>query len=125
MAKPEKTAAPLKGRAARKARKAARAGQPKRSEQILEAFALTRGRDKRFVPYLLLAFVGTLVVFELVGALLNSNYIVTTIFGVMAAALGRVHRVRPTRAALRPRRDRRPTRRSSRDRRPTCVATGA
>ena len=87
MAKPEKPTAPLKGRAARKARKAARAGEPKRSKQILEAFALTRSRDKRFVPYLLLAFFGTLVVIELVGALLNSNYIITTIFGIMAAAL--------------------------------------
>ena len=60
MAKPDKNAAPLKGRAARKARKAARAGQPKRSAQMLEAFILTRGRDKRLVPYLILAFVGTL-----------------------------------------------------------------
>jgi Domain of unknown function (DUF4191) len=87
MAKTEKPAAPLKGRAARKARKAARAGMPKRSTQIIEAFQLTRGRDKRFLPYLLLAFFGTLIVIELVGALLNSNYVITTIFGVLSAVL--------------------------------------
>src|SRR5450631_109797 len=87
MAKPEKPTAPLKCRAGRKARKAARAGMPRRSEQLVEAFTLTRRRDKRFVPYLLLAFFGTLIVIELVGALLNSNYIMTTIFGILAAAL--------------------------------------
>ena len=69
MPKPEKNVAPLKGRAARRARKAARAGQPKRSAQIREAFVITRGRDKRLIPYLALAFIVTLAVFELAGIL--------------------------------------------------------
>jgi Domain of unknown function (DUF4191) len=87
MAKPDKNAAPLKGRAARKARKAARAGQPKRSAQMLEAFVLTRGRDKRLVPYLILAFVVTLGVFELIGLLLLNDPIVFSIFGFVSAVL--------------------------------------
>jgi Domain of unknown function (DUF4191) len=90
MAKPEKNAAPLKGRAARKARraagKAARAGQPKRSAQIRDAFVMTRSRDKRLLPYLALAFVVTLGLFELLG-LLISDTIIFTVFGVISAAL--------------------------------------
>jgi Domain of unknown function (DUF4191) len=86
MAKPEKNAPPLKGRAARKARKAARAGQPKRSAQIRDAFVMTRSRDKRLVPYLAITFVVTLGVFELLG-LLISDTIMFTIFGVISAAL--------------------------------------
>lgn len=83
MAKPANTPAPAKGR---KARKAARAGQPKRSAQIREAFVLTRRRDKRLVPFMALAFIGTLAVFELAGLALGST-IVFTIFGVTSAAL--------------------------------------
>lgn len=86
MAKPEKTVAPAKGRKGRAARKAARAGQPKRSAQIRDAFKLTRKRDKRLVPYMLLAFVVTLGVFELVGVLLGGA-IVFTFFGVISAVL--------------------------------------
>jgi hypothetical protein len=83
MAKTPTTAAPLKGR---KARKAARAGQPKRSKQIREAFTLTRRRDKRLVPYMALAFLGTLAAFELIGLLLG-GWPLFTIFGVVSAAL--------------------------------------
>src|SRR5450432_4006462 len=86
MAKPEKTVAPVKGRAGRKARKAARAGQPKRSAQIREAFTLTRRRDKRLIPYMVLAFILTLGLFELVGVLLGGA-IVFTFFGVISAVL--------------------------------------
>jgi hypothetical protein len=86
MAKPEKTVAPVKGRAGRKARKAARAGQPKRSAQIREAFTLTRRRDKRLIPYMVLAFILTLGAFELVGILLGGS-IIFTFFGVVSAAL--------------------------------------
>jgi hypothetical protein len=83
MAKPPSTAAPLKGR---QARKAARAGQPKRSKQILEAFTLTRRRDKRLVPYIVLAFVATVGVFFGLGELLGSP-ILFTVFGVVSGAL--------------------------------------
>jgi hypothetical protein len=83
MAKPASTPAPLKGR---KARKAARAGQPKRSKQIFEAFTLTRRRDKRLIPYMLLAFVGTAAVFFGIGQLLGSP-VIFTIFGVVSGAL--------------------------------------
>src|SRR5665213_3909701 len=83
MAKPASTPAPLKGR---KARKAARAGQPKRSKQILEAFTLTRRRDKRLVPYIVLAFVVTVGVFFGIGQLLGSP-IVFTAFGVVSGSL--------------------------------------
>jgi Domain of unknown function (DUF4191) len=86
MPKPEKNVAPLKGRAARKARKAARAGRPKRSAQIREAFVITRRRDKRLIPYLALAFVVTLAVFELAGIALGSP-IVFSVFGVVSAVL--------------------------------------
>jgi hypothetical protein len=86
MPKPEKTVAPLKGRAARKARKAARAGQPKRTAQIREAFVITRRRDKRLLPYLVLAFIVTLAVFELAGILLGSP-ILFSVFGVVSAVL--------------------------------------
>jgi hypothetical protein len=83
MAKTPAAAAPLKGR---KARKAARAGQPKRSKQIREAFTLTRRRDKRLVPYMALAFVATLGVFVLIGLLLG-GWLLFTIFGVLSAAM--------------------------------------
>jgi hypothetical protein len=83
MAKPANPPASLKGR---KARKAARAGQPKRSKQILEAFNLTRSRDKRLVPYMLLAFVVTAGVFFGIGELLGSP-IIFTIFGVVSGSL--------------------------------------
>jgi hypothetical protein len=86
MPKPEKNVAPLKGRAARRARKAARAGRPKRSAQIREAFVITKGRDKRLIPYLALAFVVTLGVFELGGILLG-NVILYSVFGVIGAVL--------------------------------------
>jgi hypothetical protein len=86
MPKPDKTVAPLKGRAARRARKAARAGRPKRAAQIREAFVITRQRDKRLIPYLALAFVATLAVFEVVGIVLGSP-IVFSIFAVISAVL--------------------------------------
>ncbi|HWF41587.1 MAG TPA: DUF4191 domain-containing protein, partial [Acidothermaceae bacterium] len=86
MPKPEKTVAPLEGRAARRARKAARAGQQKRSAQIREAFVITRARDKRLIPYLGLAFVVTLAVFEVAGILLGSP-IVFSVFAVVSAVL--------------------------------------
>lgn len=86
MPKPEKNVAPLKGRAARRARKAARAGQPKRSAQIREAFVVTKARDKRLIPYLALAFIGTVALFELVGILLGGP-VLFTVFGVMSAVL--------------------------------------
>ena len=86
MPKPEKPAAPLKGRAARKARKAARAGQPKRSAQIREAFVVTKARDKRLIPYLALAFVATLGLFELAGVFLGGP-VLFTVFGVISAVL--------------------------------------
>lgn len=86
MPKPEKNVAPLKGRAARKARKAARVGQPKRRTQIKDAFVVTRGRDKRLIPYLALAFVATLAFFELAGIVLD-NPIVFSVFGVVSAVL--------------------------------------
>jgi hypothetical protein len=82
----DKNVAPLKGRAARRARKAARAGQPKRSAQIREAFVVTRRRDKRLLPYLALAFIVTLAVFEVAGILVGSP-IVFSIFAVIAAVL--------------------------------------
>jgi hypothetical protein len=82
-ATPGKNPPPPKGR---KARKAARAGQPKRSAQIREAFTMTRGRDKRLVPYMALAFVGTLGLFELAGFFLG-NMIMFSIFGVTSAVL--------------------------------------
>jgi hypothetical protein len=83
MAKTPTAAAPIKGR---KARKAARAGQPKRSKQIREAFTLTRRRDKRLVPYMALAFIATLGVFVLIGLLLG-GWLLFTIFGVLSAAM--------------------------------------
>ncbi|HEY0871235.1 MAG TPA: DUF4191 domain-containing protein [Acidothermaceae bacterium] len=105
MAKPEKNAPPLKGRAGRKARraagKAARAGQPKRSAQIRDAFVMTRSRDKRLLPYLALTFVVSLGFFELIGLLL-SDTIIFTVFGVISAALATfiVFGQRAQRAAL-------------------------
>src|SRR5471030_2970572 len=86
MQKPDKNVAPLKGRAARRARKAARAGRPKRLAQIREAFVITRRRDKRLLPYLALAFVATLAFFELAGIVLGSP-IVFSVFGVVSAVL--------------------------------------
>jgi len=89
MAKPEKVVAPAKGRKGRMSRaerKAARAGQPRRLAQIVEAFKLTRKRDKRLVPCLLLAFIVTLSFFELIGALLGGA-IIFTFFGVTSALL--------------------------------------
>jgi hypothetical protein len=77
------TGSPATGR---KARKAARAGQPKRSKQLREAFTLTRQRDKRLLPYMALGFVVTLGAFELMGVLLDSP-IIYTIFGVISASL--------------------------------------
>ncbi len=102
MPKPEKNVAPLKGRAARRARKAARAGQPKRSAQIREAFVVTKARDKRLIPYLALAFVVTVAFFELVGILLGGP-ILFSVFGVVSAVARHLHRVRPARAACRAR----------------------
>jgi Domain of unknown function (DUF4191) len=101
MAKPQQPAAPLKGRAARKARKAAKAGQPKRSAQLLEAFKMTRSRDRRLVPYLVLSFVVGFGVFELIGVLLGSP-ILYTIVGVMGGSLAAfiVFGQRAQRAAL-------------------------
>ena len=89
MAKPEKVVAPAKGRKGRLSRaerKVARAGQPKRLAQIVEAFRLTRKRDKRLLPYLLLAFVVTLAFFELIGILLGGA-IIFTFFGITSAFL--------------------------------------
>ncbi|HEY3925404.1 MAG TPA: DUF4191 domain-containing protein [Acidothermaceae bacterium] len=86
MPKPEKNVAPLKGRAARRARKAARAGRPKRLAQIREAFIITKARDKRLIPYLALAFVVTLAVFEGAGLLLGSPILFSG-FAVVSAVL--------------------------------------
>ena len=58
----------------------------RRLAQIVEAFKLTRKRDKRLVPYLLLAFIVTLGFFELIGILLGGA-IVFTFFGVTSALL--------------------------------------
>jgi Domain of unknown function (DUF4191) len=59
---------------------------PKRSAQIREAFRLTRERDNRLVPALLLAFVITFGIFLGIGFLLASP-ILYTIFGVIAGVL--------------------------------------
>ncbi len=59
---------------------------PKRGAQIREAFRLTRQRDKRLIPAMLLAFLVTAGVFILVGFLLNS-LIAFIVFGVIGGAL--------------------------------------
>lgn len=59
---------------------------PKRTKQLIEAFRITRQRDNRLVPAMLLAFVVTLAVFELVGFLTKSQ-ITFTISGVLCAVL--------------------------------------
>ena len=60
--------------------------KPKRSAQLREAFKLTRQRDTRLVPALLLTFVITFCVFLLVGFLLGS-VIPYVVFGVIAGVL--------------------------------------
>ena len=75
-----------KPRLNRKERKAARAGQPRRSAQIREVFKLTRQRDKRLLPIMALAFVVTLGIFELAGYFVGGT-IMFTVFGVTAAVL--------------------------------------
>lgn len=59
---------------------------PKRTKQLIEAFRITRQRDNRLVPAMLLAFVITLAVFELVGFVTKSQ-ITFTISGVVCAVL--------------------------------------
>jgi hypothetical protein len=59
---------------------------PKRSAQIREAFKLTRARDKRLIPAMLLGFIVTLGIFELAGFLLSSQ-IAFTVFGVIGGVL--------------------------------------
>jgi hypothetical protein len=59
---------------------------PKRTKQLIEAFRITRQRDNRLIPAMLLAFVVTLAVFELVGFLTKSQ-ITFTISGVVCAVL--------------------------------------
>jgi len=59
---------------------------PKRSAQIREAFRLTKARDKRLIPAMLLAFLVTAGIFILVGFLLNS-LIAFTVFGVIGGVL--------------------------------------
>ncbi|MDQ1486785.1 MAG: hypothetical protein QOJ62_2478 [Actinomycetota bacterium] len=75
-----------KPRLNRKERKAARAGQPRRSAQIREVFKLTRQRDKRLLPIMALAFVVTLGVFALAGYFAG-GLIMFIVFGVIAGAL--------------------------------------
>ncbi len=57
---------------------------PGRFSQIKTAFQITRQRDSRLLPYMLLAFVVTLGLFVLIGAL-TSNFILFTITGVLGA----------------------------------------
>lgn len=59
---------------------------PKRGAQIREAFRLTRRRDKRLIPAMLLAFLVTAGVFIGVGFLLNSP-IAFIVFGVIGGVL--------------------------------------
>lgn len=59
---------------------------PKRAAQIREAFRLTKARDKRLIPAILLAFLVTAGVFVLVGFLLNS-LIAFIVFGVIGGVL--------------------------------------
>ena len=59
---------------------------PKRGAQIREAFKLTRQRDKRLIPAMLLAFLVTAGLFVLAGFLLDS-LIAFTVFGVIGGAL--------------------------------------
>jgi hypothetical protein len=57
---------------------------PKRSTQILEAFRLTRARDRRLVPAMLLAAVATIGVFLGVGFIVSSP-ILYGVFGAIGA----------------------------------------
>lgn len=59
---------------------------PKRGAQIREAFRLTKARDKRLIPAMLLAFLVTAGLFVLVGFLLDS-LIAFTVFGVIGGVL--------------------------------------
>jgi uncharacterized protein DUF4191 len=59
---------------------------PKRGAQIREAFKLTRQRDKRLIPAMLLGFLVTAGVFVLVGFLLDS-LIAFIVFGVIGGVL--------------------------------------
>ncbi|MGH8890132.1 MAG: DUF4191 family protein, partial [Acidothermaceae bacterium] len=77
------TAAPVKGRRGRAPKDPA---APKRSAQLREAFVLTRQRDNRLVPALLLAFVVVLGVFLLIGFLIGP-LIPYIVFGVIAGVL--------------------------------------
>lgn len=58
----------------------------KRGAQLLQAFQLTRQRDKKLIPAMAAAFVVTLGVFELIGFLTGSQ-IAFTVSGVVCAAL--------------------------------------
>jgi hypothetical protein len=59
---------------------------PGRVAQLRSAFALTRQRDKKLVPYLVLTFLVTLGVMMVIGALIG-DFIAFIVFGVVFGSL--------------------------------------
>ncbi|MCB4207679.1 DUF4191 domain-containing protein [Arthrobacter sp. UM1] len=63
-----------------------RSGQPGRLAQMRQAFDLTRRNDSKLVPYMLIAFLGAVLVFLALGLLLH-NWITFLILGILVGVL--------------------------------------